>query len=85
MFRNLTPTSKFIVRIPGSKRCAWWVQDLYWFGQNIPNSSHRRLALPAPLMIKAHSMGYKQAREEGEAPKSLIVVVELRVTEWSLS
>jgi hypothetical protein len=40
-------------------------------GQNVPTSSHRRLALPAPLMIKTRSNGYKGAREGGEAPKSL--------------
>jgi hypothetical protein len=31
---------------------AWRTQDLYWFRQNVPTSSHRWLALPAPLMIK---------------------------------
>jgi hypothetical protein len=37
-------------------------------------------------MIKARCMGYKQAREGGEASKSLIVVeVELRFTDWSPS
>jgi hypothetical protein len=36
---NLALTSKFIVRISGSKWCARWVQDLYWFGQNVPTSS----------------------------------------------
>jgi hypothetical protein len=25
---NLAPTSKFIVRVPGSGRCARWAQDL---------------------------------------------------------
>jgi hypothetical protein len=29
-------------------------------------------ALPAPLMIKAHSKGYKRTREGGEVPESLI-------------
>jgi hypothetical protein len=69
---NLSPTSKFIVHVLGSRRCAWWAQDLYWFGQNVPTSSHQRLALPTPLMIKARSRGYKHTREGGEAPKSLI-------------
>jgi hypothetical protein len=83
---NLALASKFIVRVLGSRRCAWWAQDLYWFGQNVPTSSHRRLALRGPLMIKARSRGYKLAREGGEAPKSLIVMeAELRVTEWSPS
>jgi hypothetical protein len=37
-------------------------------------------------MIKTRSRGYKQAREGGEAPKSLIgVEVELMVTKWSPS
>jgi hypothetical protein len=49
-----------------------WAQDLYWFGEDVPTSSHRQLALPAPLMIKARSGGYKQAREGGEASKSLV-------------
>jgi hypothetical protein len=79
---SLALTSKFIVCVLGFGQCAWWAQDLYLFGHNVPTSSHRRLALPRPLMIKAHSRGYKLAREGGEAPKSLIVVeVELRVTE----
>jgi hypothetical protein len=80
---NLALISKFIVRVLGSGRCAWWAQDLYCFGQNVPTSSHQRLVLSGPLMIKARSRGYKLAREGGEAPKSLIVVeVELRVAEW---
>jgi hypothetical protein len=29
---NLAPISKFIVRVLGSRRCARWAQDLYWFG-----------------------------------------------------
>jgi hypothetical protein len=58
--------------ILGFRRCARWLQDLYWFRQNVPTSSHWRLALPALLMIKARSRGYKQAREGGEAPNSLI-------------
>jgi hypothetical protein len=66
---NLALTSKIIMHISGSRR---WAHDLYWFGRNIPASSHRWLALLAPLMIKAHSRGYKQERKGGEAPKSLI-------------
>jgi hypothetical protein len=62
---NLAPTSKFSLRVPGSEWCVWWAQDLYWFGQNVPTSHHRRLALPIPLMIKARSRGYKQVREGG--------------------
>jgi hypothetical protein len=48
----LALTSKFIVRVPGSGGCARRAQDLYKFGQNVPTSSHRCLALLAPLMIK---------------------------------
>jgi hypothetical protein len=48
-------------------------QDLYWFGKNVPTSNHWRLALPAPLMIKARSRGYKPATEGAKAPKSLIL------------
>jgi hypothetical protein len=85
-FSNLTPVSKFIVHVLGSGRCGRWVQGLYWFGQNVPTSSHRRLVLLAPLMIKAHSGGYKRTREGGEAPKYLIRVEgELKVKEWSPS
>jgi hypothetical protein len=81
---NLALTSKFIVRVPGSGRCARWTQDLYWFGQNVPTSSHKRLTLPTPLMIKARSRGYKRARErEGTLP-CLLFVVEV-VTKWSPS
>jgi hypothetical protein len=37
-------------------------------------------------MIKARSKGYKRAREEGEATKSLIKVeLEVKVKEWSSS
>ena len=83
---NIVSISKFIVRVPGSGRCAQWAQDLYWFEQNVPTSSNRWLVLPAPLMIKARSRGYKRWREDGEAPKSLIVVeVKLRIIEWSRS
>jgi hypothetical protein len=70
--RNLAPTTKFIMRVAGYRRCARWVQDLRWFEQNVPTSSHRQLALSTPLIIKACSRGYKQAREEGDTPKSLI-------------
>jgi hypothetical protein len=52
---NLAPTIKFIVHALGSRGCARWAQDLYWFGQNVPISSHQWLALPAPLMIKTYS------------------------------
>jgi hypothetical protein len=69
---SLALTCKFIVHVSGSRRCARWAQDLNWFGQNVPTFSHQRLALPTPLMIKARSRGYKQAREGGEAPKCLI-------------
>jgi hypothetical protein len=83
---NLALTSKFIVRVLGLGACARWAQDLYWFRQNVPTSNHQRLALPAPLMVKTRSRGYKWAREGGEDTKSLIVVeVELRATEWSPS
>jgi hypothetical protein len=78
---NLAPTIKFIVRVPGSRRCVRWVHDLYWFGQDIPTFSHQGLVLPAPLIIKARSRGYKQAREVVEALK-LLLVVEV-VTRWS--
>jgi hypothetical protein len=65
---NLTPTSKFIAHVPGSGGCAQWAQDLFWFRQDVPTSSHRWLALPTPLMIKTHSRGYKREREGGDAP-----------------
>jgi hypothetical protein len=74
---NLAPTSKFIVRVPGSGGCARWAQDLNWFGQNVPTSSHRRLALPAPLMIETHSRGYKRARGRRLPSLFIGVAVEL--------
>jgi hypothetical protein len=75
---NLAPISKFIVRVSGSGWCVRWAQDLYWFRQNLHTSSHRWLGLPAPLMIKTCSRGYRRVREGGEAPKSLFGVgVEL--------
>jgi hypothetical protein len=67
---NLALTSKFNVCVSGSRGCARWAQDLYWFRKNVPTSSHQWLALPAPLMIKTRSRGYKWGREGGEAPKS---------------
>jgi hypothetical protein len=83
---NLAPTNKFIMRILVSRGCGRWAQDLYWFEQNVSTSRNRRLALPAPLMIKTRSRGFKRARKGGEAPTSLIgVEVELRATEWSPS
>jgi hypothetical protein len=59
-YSTLASISKFIVHIPGSGHCAWCAQDLYWFEQNVPTSTRRWLALPAPLMIKNCSRGYKQ-------------------------
>jgi hypothetical protein len=60
------------VCVPGSIRFARRAQDLYWFEENVPKSSHRWLMLPVPLMIKARNKGYMQEREGGEAPRSLI-------------
>jgi hypothetical protein len=48
----LSLTSKFIVCVSGSRGCARMPQDSYWFGQNVPTSKHRWLALQTPLMIK---------------------------------
>jgi hypothetical protein len=42
--------TKFIVRITSSRGRR--AQDLYWFRQSVPTSSHQWLALPTPLMIK---------------------------------
>ena len=68
---NLALTSKFVcVCVLGSRR---WAQDLYWFGQNVPTSSPRWLALLTPLLINARIRGYKWTRERGEAPKYLMV------------
>jgi hypothetical protein len=61
----LASTSKFIVRVLSSGGCARRAQDLYWFGQNVPTSSHRWLALPAPLMIKL-VVGVTSSREREE-------------------
>jgi hypothetical protein len=54
---NLALISKFIVRVLRYRVCARWAKDLYWFGQNVPTSSHRWLALPTSLMIKTRSRG----------------------------
>jgi hypothetical protein len=40
--------------------------------ENVPTSSHRCLALPAQLMTRTRSRGYKWVRDKREAPKSLI-------------
>jgi hypothetical protein len=48
----LGPISKFFMHVLSSGGCARMAQDLYWFGQNVPTSSHQCLALPTPLMIK---------------------------------
>jgi hypothetical protein len=72
--------------------CAFWASDGVCGGrkiytspnssQNIPTSSLPQLALPAPLLVNACSRGYKQAREGGEALKSLML--ELRTIEVEL-
>jgi hypothetical protein len=49
---TVSSMSKSNIRVSGFGGCARRTQDLYWFEQNISTSSHRRLALPAPLMIK---------------------------------
>jgi hypothetical protein len=46
--------------------------DLYWFGQNIPTSSHWWLALPAPLMIKL-VVGVTSSREREERLLDLLL------------
>lgn len=66
---NLALTIKFITRIPGSRGLRG---ALYWLEQNVLTSSHRRLTLPVPMMIKTRSRVYKRAREGVEAPRSLI-------------
>lgn len=57
---NLALTSKFVVLVLGLGR---WMQDLCWSRHNVPTFTHRRLALPISLMIKARSRSYKRARE----------------------
>jgi hypothetical protein len=81
---NLAATGKFIVRV--LEGCPRWAHDLYWFRKNVPTSSLQWLTLPAPLMIKTHSMGYKWRREGGEAPKSIFGWKwSLEATRWSPS
>jgi hypothetical protein len=67
----LAPTSKLIMCVPGSKGCVRRTQDLYWFGQNVPTSSHRWLALPAPLMIK-FVVGVTSSRKREERLPDLL-------------
>jgi hypothetical protein len=74
---NLASTNRFIVRVPGSGRCARWAQGLDWFGQNVPTSNHRRFALPVPLMIKARSRGYKQRERVRRGSEVTLFVVEV--------
>jgi hypothetical protein len=84
----LAPTSKFIVRVPGSKGCARArrVQDLYWIGQNVPTSSHRWLVLSAPLMIKL-VVGVTSSREREKRLPDLLSRWKwsLKAERWSPS
>jgi hypothetical protein len=61
---NLDLPSKLYYACSRLRRCVRWTQHLYWFGQNVPTSSHRQLAQPTSLMIKARSTGYKQGERE---------------------
>jgi hypothetical protein len=74
----LALTSKFIVHVPGSRGCAQRAQGLYWFGQNVPTSSHRRLEVPTPLMIKV-IVGVTSGREREERLPSLFIRVEVEL------
>jgi hypothetical protein len=75
---SLAPTSKFIVRVLGTRGCARRAQDLYGFGQNVATSNHRLLALPASLMIEL-VVGVTSSRErEDRLPNPL------SVWQWSL-
>jgi hypothetical protein len=65
VFWTSAPASKFLYA-----RSRLRAQGLYWFGWNVPTSSLWRLALSAPLLLDAHSRGYKwvtsgREREEG--------------------
>jgi hypothetical protein len=63
----LVPTSKIIVHISGSRGCTQRALGLYWFGQDIPTSSHWWHALPVPLMIKL-IIGVTNGRERERVP-----------------
>jgi hypothetical protein len=68
----LAPISKFIICVPGFRGCAWRAQDLYWFGESVPTSSHRWLALSVPLMIKL-VVGVTSSREREEMLPDLLL------------
>jgi hypothetical protein len=70
------PTNKFVC-VPSSRWGARWAHDLYSFEKNISTSSLWRLVLPAPMLLNAHSRGYKPGRE-GRAPKSLFAWMDLQ-------
>jgi hypothetical protein len=59
------------LRVPGFRGCARMAQYLYWFGQNVPTSSHRWLALLTPLMIKL-VVGVTSSREREERLPDLL-------------
>jgi hypothetical protein len=74
----LALTSKFILHVLGSRGCGQRAQGLYWFGQNVPTSSHRRLEVPTPLMIKL-IVGVTSGREREERLPSLFIRVEVEL------
>jgi hypothetical protein len=69
------------VHVLGSGRYSRWAQGLYWFKRNVPTTSLRWLALLAPLLLKAHSRGYKRARGREEEHPSLLCVGGPKTTE----
>jgi hypothetical protein len=58
--------------------CARKAQGLYWFGQNVPTSSHQWIALPAAFMIKL-IVGVTSGSEREERLPSLFIRVELEL------
>jgi hypothetical protein len=62
----------------GSGGCAWRAQDLYWFGYNVPTSSHWWFALLTLLMIKL-LIGITSRREREERLLDLLSRKEVEI------
>jgi hypothetical protein len=67
------------VRVLGFEGCAWRAQDLILVRAECPYFQSSVACATDTIDDQTRSMGYKQSREGGEAPGSLIEVeVELR-------
>jgi hypothetical protein len=78
---NLALTNKFIMHVSGSRWWAQWAHDLYWFRHNVP-TSHRRLVLPTPLMMKTRSRGYPSLLSVGRGRPYPSLSKSVRPSPW---